>query len=898
MRTPRIFLWLILAIFAFCILAGGCGDDDDDDDDGGSSDDDDDDTPPDDDDDDQDNPFKDIPLDETLTFTTLSSPVEVIKDEYGIPHIFAENLNDLNFALGYIKARDRFFQMDILRHYASGRLAEYLGGMALDADISIRSLFMSNNGESVYNRIPELLSETEIALLQSYADGFNAYLADIQMGVNGAVLPAEYTDSLIGSWQVTADDIPEWKVEDIFALARLQQWDLSETSGMELNLAAKYAAVPADVLSDTIRFKPIEDTVIIPDFYSAEKRAATAGLVIPDHIRNMDKQRLQTALDNLARIIIDREADPHVGSNNWVVSGDLTTTGMPMLANDPHLGHMNPSVFYEVALDTKVFGGEDGFSAYGVAFPGIPAIMIGMNEYIAWGVTMAGYDVEDIYIETLDAAPATATQVYFNDQWVDIEYTPQVFKLGPKSDSATETVDIPYVPQHGPFINASVENSGGLTHKWTGHQPTNDLPAFLNLLPARDIDDFFEAVSHFQVGAQNFVGIDLSGNIGYSPHASVPIRANVDETVPPWLPLPGEGDYEWTGFIADADLPQDLNPDWGYIITANNDMVGTLQDNNPINDLDYLYWDRAVGYRAKRIDDLLNENAGTIDLDTMQTVQNDTLSLEAERFLPYLLEAADALPGTVTTLGLGDALARLEAWDFSTTAGVEGSTVVIPVTQQDKDNSVACSIFYAFWTRMPAMVFADEFAGYGVSYPGRSAIWYLLENMATSETGETLFDDIDTPEVETANDILLATLSEGLEWCQSAGGFDSIDMDDWNWGKIHKTQWEDFFGNFGLAIDIKGPYPIDGADYTVDVAGSSGSDNFMVGSGPQIRWAVQVTSDGMVGKSVIPGGESGVITSPHYNDQAVMWLNNQTHDAVFTVEDVIDHAVERIRLEP
>ena len=891
----------------------GCGCNEDDDDDSQTPPTDDDDDDDDSDDDDTDNPFEDIPVDATYNFPNLTGPVEVIKTDHGIPHIYSSNKSDLMFVVGYITSQNRFFQMDFLRHLTKGRLTEYLsaaGDDVLYADIAMRTRFMSPNGELVFNRIEELLPDDQVALLQSFSDGVTAYISDIKTGDNGVILPNEYLGTIVGMSGVIAEDIPDWEISDIFAIARYQQWDLSSTLGMELEMGQLYSgSVPAGVLEDVIRFQPIEETVILPDFYAAKGKGG-AGM-LPQHYSDAEIARIRTAYDNMPTDVrAHMEAIDH-GSNNWVVSGDYTSSGNPLLANDPHLSFLNPSVFMEIHMDTAVFGNEDVFSAYGVLFPGIPAIMIGMNQNIAWGVTMAGYDVEDLYLETLNNPdPTLATAVTFNGNDVDIEYSEQVFQIGPKSDSPTETVNIPFVPHHGPFLYGSVEDSGGMTNKWTGHEPTNDLPAFLDLLWAEDMNDFMEAVSNFQVGAQNFVGIDMEGNIAYYPHAKVPIRDMPGIGIPPWLPMPGEGDHEWTGYIADEDLPQMMNPDEGYIITANNDMVGTLQDNDPNNDDFYLYWDRAVGYRAKRIDDLLTAamaGKATLDMDEMQTIQNDTLAMEAQRFLSHLSDAADNDPATVTALGLGDAIAALEAWDFSTPIGIEHVDGTQPTAEQIQA-SVATTIFYAFWTRMPYAVFNDEFddlgaVAYDAPMPGRPALWYLLENSGTSQTGDDLFDNTDTVPVETRDDILLQTLADAIAWCESEDGFDTADMTKWNWGKIHTTTWFDFFASLdvSLAMDIKGPYPLDGTAYTVDVAkgtGFKGMDcgpvyDFSVSSGPQVRWVVEATEDGMVARNVIPGGEESDISATYYNDQANLWLTNKTHDVRFTVEDVIENALER-----
>jgi penicillin G amidase len=894
MSTSIKQLFLLFALLLLVgLVAGGCdcGDDDDDDDDNDdSSDDDDDDTVA--------NPFEGIPLDETLEFPGLTSPVEVIRDEWGIPHIFAANQTDLVFVLAYINARDRLFQMDFLRHLTTGRLSEYVGSLALSTDVAQRARFLTNDGELVQEAMVDLLTDEETEILDAYSAGFNQYLADMRTGANGATFPVEFTETIIDTMQITVDDIPEWKPSDTLAIARYQAWDLSSTLGSELRNAAYFASVPADVLADTFRFAPAEDTLILPDFYSKKKSNLPYHAAVPDHIRDLDVNRILTALENMPAYEYSRIFQEHKGSNNWVFNGDWTESGYPMLANDPHLGHLNPSTFFEVQLDTAVFGGEEGYSSYGAMFSGIPVIIIGLNQYVAWGMTNVGYDVEDVYIETLNPAEDA---VQFEGGWVDIEYSEQVIKLGPKDDSPTETRMIPYVPHHGPFVNGSIEDSGGFTHRWTGNEADDPVASLLSMLKSRDIDDFMAAAGKFNVGAQNFVGFDSEGNIGYNPHAYIPIRENVDEATPPYLPLPGDGDYEWNGRIADDQLPKAKNPDEGYIITANNDIIGNTLDNNPMNDPIYVGANFAEAFRAKRINELLGTTTkGSFTLDDFAEAQSDTLSPEGRRFLQPLLDAADNNPGTITSMGLDNVVDQLKLWDFSTPTGLDANA-----TEDEKANAAACSIFYAFWTRVPALTFQDEFSGYGVPFPGRSAVWYLLENLGTSETGETLFDNINSKVApEDHEDILIQALDEAVDWLASAEGFDTADSELWYWGELHGTVWEDVFAAFILPYYPKGPYPIDGGPYTVDVAAFSGysagddSYDFMNDFGAQVRWQVEWTDNGIRARNTIPGGNSGVQGSEHYNDQAELWLNNETHEVRFHVPDVVENATERIRFEP
>jgi len=561
-------------------------------------------------------------------------------------------------------------------------------------------------------------------------------------------------------------------------------------------------------------------------------------------------------------------------------------------------------------MNTSYYGGADGTSnLIGISFPGIAGVLIGYNEHVAWGATTVGWDVSDVYTETLNAA---GDAVLFKGSYVPIEpvtvqigvLTPPDPAMPPDAMAPAQVIERPQVieivPHHGAIVPNSKANGKALTRKWTGHEPLSGVSALLERQTAKNIDDFMEAMSKFVAGAQNWNGADTSGNTGYMPGARIPIRASVTGACDPSVPMDGTGPCEWTGVIPANEVPRVKNRSNGYVVTANNDVTGTLADNDPTNDPQYLHSSNADGFRARRITDTIEalKKAGKITAEQMTKLQADTGSVEAKRFMPFILAARDAEPALVTSLGVGDALTRLAAWDFSMPSGVnaeyrkDGGPSTDEVTA-----SIAASIFNCFRPRFTAAVFGGVKAQYTVEFPDTPAALYLLENPTTSKTGLTLFDDPATTNVvETPHQVVLRSLKAAVDYLTTTYG---SDPDKWRWGDLHKVEIQDLFGEFGVPIRIFGPFPRGGGNSTVDVAGTGNAlTDFRYYAGPQMRLVAEVGSDGIVGRSSLPGGQVDDPESPHYDDLLPLWLRNETFPYYFKDTDVVAHTEELIVLVP
>lgn len=556
----------------------------------------------------------------------LTSEVTVQRDDQGIPTITADTTDDLFYAQGFVHAQDRFFEMDFRRHVTAGRVAEMFGESQAGTDAFLRTLGWRKVAEAEV----EAMDDTTRSYYEAYADGVNAYLASR----SGAELSLEY--AVIGLQN--PDYAPEpWQPADSVAWLKAMAWDLrgniedetersllaselsdGEDPGATGDLLGKlYPDYPFDenpVIVPRISTVPALGTDAEPAAYTqsdSEGEVPQAGTVIEWEETSSVVEAASTLIGDLGE---------GIGSNSWVVSGTLTESGMPLLANDPHLGASLPSVWYQVQLKCSTVDDECPFDVGGFSFSGLPGIVIGHNQKIAWGFTNLTTDVTDLYIERVEG-----DQYWRDGALVPLEESSETIKVAGGDDidlTIRSTV-------HGPIISGLTDDftaiaddpepaltaeAGAATTpvpgaqddaeyavslRWTALDPGTAATAIFALSTAQDFDDFRYAASLFDVPAQNLIYADTEGNIGYQTPGRLPIRGAGDG----WMPQPGwDSSYDWTGFIPFEELPVSYNPNSGYIVTANNAIVTD----------DYAYflsrdWD--YGYRAARIAHLIERRA-------------------------------------------------------------------------------------------------------------------------------------------------------------------------------------------------------------------------------------------------------------------------------------------------
>ncbi|MGH7788089.1 MAG: penicillin acylase family protein [Candidatus Binatia bacterium] len=903
------------------------------------------------------NPVLDRTPDTVIALDVPGGTTHVAFDSLGMPHIYGPDQNSVVYVQGYETAKARFWQMDAFRRAAEGRLSELFGSFTLGMDLQMRTAFTTRDGKRLEEALWRRLQAEEPGLAettQAYADGVNAWLADLRAARNGATLPPEY--GLVG---FAADELAAWRPQDTLAIGRLQAWQLSESLDEELFFAELQAALPEALRRDVFRSAPAAPAIVLPidDTRTAARRAAAPAAAAPQ-VPLALLHSVRTMLQESSRMNPLGAADADRGSNNWIVAPALSANGFAMLANDPHLQLFNPAIWHMVQLDVA------GQRTTGVNFPGLPGVILGHNDFGAWGGTVAVFDVTDIYVEQVTTPPDypnAPRTVLFNGQQVEVLRVVEEFAL----PSGTVSAVIEVVPHHGPMVPDPLPNDGidglaatNMSFRWTGHEISLDARFITQLNQARNVEEFKAAVRHFAVGAQNWVWADIHGDIAYFPYTLVPQRPA--GTIP-YLPLDGSGSAEWlhddsgnTLWLPEAQFPQALNPPQGYLATSNNDQIGNTLDNDPLNDDIYLTFSADPGFRQQRILDLLSNDAGLrapdakIALADMSAYQYDTVSLEAARLLPFLFAAADAQPGSLSP-EMQDALARLRDWGtakqgspaWTTPAGVDSGEErddfplhLIPF--EERADAIATSIFAGWVTRLSRAVFIDDFAGTGIGAPGGAdatkALLHILEDIDRQEpgfvvhtrgaTGEsTLWDDRTTEAVETRDEILLRALSDGLLFLAQV--FDSAQPSDWLWGDIHRAAFQHFFGTAGIMSFNIGNIPAPGSRFTVNPAGYSlnadSAAGFVFSSGPSERFVAILDPAGIRAVNSLPGGNNGnpcvgpgvpancmldalsynrINPSNHYGDHIPDWINGATFEYRISREAVAADTQELIEYSP
>jgi penicillin amidase len=550
-----------------------------------------------------------------------------------------------------------------------------------------------------------------------------------------------------------------------------------------------------------------------------------------------------------------------------VISGDRTETGMPILANDPHLGIQMPSIWYEIGLHCEPVGPDCPYNVVGSSFPGVPGVIIGHNDSIAWGVTNLGPDVQDLFIERTN--PDNPNQYLFNGMWRDMEIiNEEIFIAGQEEPLVVQV----RATHHGPIINDVVggvesEWSFGwqpLAFSWTALQPSSLMQSVLQINRAQNWTEFRQALTYWDVPSQNFVYADVEGNIGYQSPGRIPIRANGDGSIP----VPGwTGDYEWVDYIPFNALPSTFNPEAGFILTANNAVVGPEYPY-------FLSMDWAPGYRATRIEQMLQADS-SVSLDEVAEMQSDSLVVYAEDLIPYFsaLEPED--------IRLNDAIRLLENWDLN--------------AQRD---SAGAALFQVLQLELIDGIFADDMST-DLLERSRGRLLVILPKLC-EEPYNLWWDDGETLDItEVRDEILLQALRDSVELLTETLG---QDMSAWRWGDLHTATFVNQpLGQSGIApieaLFNRGPVEVDGALSTVNNTGYPIGTSYDVSVVPSYRQILDL-SDWNNSRSVHTTGQSGHPYHAHYDDMIDMWRNFIYHAMLWSRAEIEASATDHLRLTP
>ncbi len=904
----------------------------------------------------------------------LNDAARIARDAQGIPHIFADNEHDLFFLQGWVHAEDRLFQMDLFRRQASGTLAEILGPAALESDVLLRTLGLRRAAE----RSLPLLSEPVMDAFEAYSEGVNAY-------IDSHPLPPEYQ-----ALEIT--EVEPWSQLDSMAVSKAFTFELS----FDLDIAPtltflQYQATggaagfdgAALYFEDLFRSAPFDPASTIPD---AADPALVATTLTTERGKKGGEDRFaapspspevvalaQRYLDAARKVpllsgAVDPANRPH-GSNEWIVSAAHSATGTPLLASDPHLTLPLPSIFYEIHLVA------DDIDVVGSSFAGVPFVVIGRNRFIAWGATTNAMDVTDTFQEQVvpDVASPSGLSTIHAGVPEPLIPVPQTFRFNQVGDSIPDnlaTAGGPGIPPFvltvprrldGPIVELDPVTGAALSVQYVGFAGTREPEAFYNWNRARNLEDFEDGLRSFDVGSQNFVVGDKFGGIAYYMSGALPLRedlqANTVVGSPPFFIRNGLAGNEWVPPADDGvlpfmalpmeEMPKTIDPPAGVIVNANNDPVGTTLDNDPLNQLrpggGILYFTPTYSssLRAGRITEVLRERLDAGDklaIADFQALQADTVMLEAEVFVPFILEAfangseagANAvLAALAGDLRVAEAVERLEAWDFSTPTGIiEGYDAIdvageelLPPSSDEVAASVAATIYAVWRSRFIANVIDQTLAqnGLGLTGPRReqalAALRHLLDNFdvdhGVGASGLDFFEVPDVGDAQARRDIkLLLSLQEALDRLASAdfaAAFNgSTDQDDYLWGRLHRIVFaHPLNGPFSAPPAFPPPLadlpgiPTDGAFGTVDVARhdirADAADEFTFFEGPVHRLVAPVGSTKLPAETSLPGGESGVLGSPHYVDLLERWLVNDSFPLLTKPGEIFDEAsaVER-----
>ncbi|MGE8206376.1 penicillin acylase family protein [Heyndrickxia sp. NPDC080065] len=721
----------------------------------------------------------------------VNKPVDVTRDEKGVPHIKAQSLHDLFFAQGYVVAQDRLFQMDLSRRQASGQLSEVIGEATVNNDKFFRTLGLRRAAESSYSIYD---SESKNAL-KWFADGVNAYMKE---AIADKKLPIEFT---LLNYQPNP-----WTPIDSLTIGKYMAFDLG---GHWEAQAFNYWALknlPEEKAKDLLPKYPKDAPLIISQ--------------LNDTNINIEK--------SFAEAISPPEFN---GSNNWVVSGDKSESGKPLLADDPHLSLATPSIWYQMHLQA-----ED-INVSGVIFAGIPGIILGANEHIAWGVTNTGPDVQDLYIEKRN--PKNSTQFLYNDKWYDASVVDEPIKVKGKKT-------IPYkvtITKHGPVISEFAyknKDNTVFSMQWTALEASKELEAVLNMNKATNWNEFESALKDFHTPTQNFVFASNDGTIAYKANGKIPIRKKGDGL----LPVPGWTDeYGWKGYIPYDELPKTINPKEGFISSANNKVI---DDSYPYH-ISHVW---TQPYRQMRIQEVLKEK-DKLSVKDMQELQMDQTNLYAREFVPLLLNVLnDAKLSDMEK----EALNELKNWDFT----------------DDKDKA-APLIFHLWMKEIPKILFEG-------TIPNKVLEIFEGKQQVVDNILRDALKDNEGPWVKEkggVKTVLSVSLNHVLEKLSKQYGSNPT---KWKWGKYHQLYFAHPISGVSDILKFffnnEKPVAIGGSQVTVQAA--SYKENGIVDHGASWRFVID-TNDMQTGYHIVGPGQSGNFRSKWYHDQIVDWVDGNYH---------------------
>ncbi len=754
-----------------------------------------------------------------ITSSKIISDIEIYRDSFAVPYIFAENDNDAAFALGYVHAQERLFTMDFIRRAGEGRLSEILGDEAVPFDNMFRTVGIKRNILRNYSRI----DPSVISLLQSYSDGVNAYIEERK-----------------GNYSIEFDVLgyqPEkWKPLHSLIIIKMMAWELNMSWWTDLTFS--------ELIQKLGEKKALE---ILPDY------PENAPTIIADNFKYLSAINSSLVETDKAFRNFIGWTGTHIGSNNWVVNANKSTSGKPIIANDPHLAFSAPGKWFAATVNSK-----EGWETSGVTLPGVPGIVIGKGENISWVLTNVMNDDADFYIEKLDSSDSKYS---VDGQWRDLRIIKDTIKVKNGKDRVIEIKET----HRGPIIsdihtfnfiyNTAESEFPPISMKWLGNEFSDEMLGFYKINKAKNWNQFREGVKYFGIPGQNFVYADTTGNIGYIMGARIPLRKKNNPT----LVFDGTNtENDWQGYVPVEEIPVVLNPKENFIASANNKILKDFKYH--ISNL----WEPSS--RIDRIYELLNSKEKH-SAEDFKKYQMDITSPYAKLITSHIVKAFEGIK--INDNNLKTAIELLSEWDFNL-----------------KKQSQTPSIYVVTLKYLLHNIYYDELGDdlfnrfvFLANVPFRS----LLRVLDKPES--LIFDDISTAKTESKNEIIRKSLADALTFLEENLG---KDLTNWQWGRLHTVTFKHAFsGNFSLLdkyINI-GPYEIGGDGTTInntEYPFSESIDKYPMFShsefenilGPSMRYIYDFAKPDQY-YLILTTGQSGNVMSDNYRDQTPYWLQGK-----------------------
>lgn len=738
----------------------------------------------------------------------VDGDVDVTRDGAGVPHITANSDADLYRAQGYVQAQDRLFQMDYTRRVASGTLAEVVGEDAVESDKFFRTFSLRHAAEQSW----ETYDGESKQILEWYAEGVNAFINEVKG-----------TSKLSYEFKILGYEPQEWTPID--SLTILKHMAYEQDANWTVQAFNHWA---------------------LQNF--TEEQLEELLIESPKDMESIIQANLEHPVEIAGKFSSDLLPNGFNGGNSWVVSGDKTENGYPLIANDPHSDLLTPSIWYQMHLQSP----EQNVS--GVSYVGLPGILLGHNEQISWGATSLGADVQDLYVEVPN--PKAPTQYKYDGKWEQAEIRKEQIRV-----KGGQTVDYEVVvTRHGPIISDFIFKEGGPTAQfslqWAALEPSQEIEAIIGFNKASNWKEFEVALEDFKAPAQNFMFASTDGTIAYKANGNIPIRKSGDGT----FPVPGDSsEYEWIGYIPEVELPTVINPEEGYIATANNQVIGGEYPYHITN-----YW--ASSYRYDRIVEMIqsvhkgqiiDEETGEVSkgltLGDMQAMQSDKKNLRAQQFLPDILKSLKKMDGDGQYT---KEIAVLEEWEL-----------------YDNKDEAAPLVYNLMMSKVHSKLFKES----------------IPEDIYMMMPGEIQ-----------VTDSLLREAFEGNPgvWVTEAGGVDELiynsfedaiaeitskygtSISKWKWGSYNKLTFNHPLSNemtfLATYLNLE-KQSVGGSSVTVQVAADDGKGNVMHGA--SWRFAADL-SDLSSAYHLVPPGQSGHVKSKWYDNQLSNWVYGRYHKTI------------------